>query len=113
MSQATTWLDQSTDHFDVFSDCNINGLDKIDAKDPSTDFFSVLGNRATHVFNARLGNNGKGNGGEAVDIDFFGGITGVTCISTPDEDTGGTLNVGFPIFPTMFAPEIDPGNSAD
>ena len=108
-------------HLDsIFSGCNIAGLEQINNVQPDGDytFGWPLGDQASHVFMARHGNKGKGNGGEAYDLHFWGalgGVFGVDCISTADEDTGGALYSGDPadpsIFPnSMFAPEIDPGN---
>jgi hypothetical protein len=104
---------------DVLQGCNTAGLEQIDAARPegNHDFGWPLGDHATHVFLARLGNNGKGNGGEAYDLHFWGalgGVFGVDCISTLGEDTGGTLFSGDPADPVVipgsqFAPEIDPG----
>jgi hypothetical protein len=69
-----------------------------------------------HVFFARLGNNGKGNGGEAVDATFEGGVvTKVTCVGTADEDTGGALTLpelGLVIENSEALPEIDNGPGA-
>jgi len=106
------------DHLDDFyQGCNIAGLERIDATDPSDDtYLNPLGDRANHVFLARLGNNGGGNGGEALDIHFWGplGVFGLDCVSTADEDTNGGLYSGNPdddppFFPeSMFSPEADP-----
>ena len=107
-------------HLDsVFSGCNTAGLEQIDNARPEGDhaFGWPLGDQATHVFTSRLGNRGKGNGGEAYDLHFWGalgGVFGVDCISTDSEDTGGGLYSGdpadAPYFPnSQFAPEIDPG----
>jgi len=103
----------------IFSGCNIAGLEQINAVKPDGDytFGWPLGDQASHVFLARLGNKGKGNGGEAYDLHFWGelgGVFGVDCITTTDEDTGGALYSGDPADPTyfpnsQFAPEIDPG----
>jgi hypothetical protein len=113
---STVW---AADLSSIFSGCNINGLAQIDAARPEGDhtFGWPLGDQATHVLLARLGNNGKGNGGEAYDLHFWGalgGVFGVDCISTADEDTGGALISGDPadpfVFPnSQFAPETDPG----
>ena len=93
----------------VYQNCNINGLNQIAAHDPA---------KADSVFFSRLGNNGGGNGGESYDIWYWYGINAIVCTSTADENTGGTLYSGDPnnpyvIFPTQFAPEIDPGHSGD
>ena len=102
---------------DFYEGCNIAGLERIDATDPSDDtYLNPLGDRANHVFLARLGNNGGGNGGESYDIHFWGplGVFGLDCISTADEDTNGGLYSGNPddnptrFDQSMFAPEIDP-----
>ena len=92
-----------------FVDCNINGLDTIT---------EIKGEASSdHVFWARLGNNGKGNGGEAVDATFdvtSGLVTLVTCVKTEDEDTGGDLTLapwGIVIEDSDAVPEVDPGKS--
>jgi hypothetical protein len=112
---SAVWADLDS----IFTGCNIAGLEKINARKPDGDytFGWPLGDLASHVFLARVGNKGRGNGGEAYDLHFWGalgGVFGVDCTSTADEDTGGTLYSGDPedpaIFPgSMFAPEIDPG----
>jgi hypothetical protein len=73
--------------------CNLNGL--LHIKD---------GTRAD-VFDRRLSDNGKGNGGESLDVVVLldmpatdGGPNmydiALTCIKTADEDTGGTISLG-------------------
>jgi hypothetical protein len=88
-----------------FVDCNMNGIDNIKTQD-----------KRDHVFYARLGNKGKGNGGESIDVSFdvgLGLVTKVTCVSTASEDTNGTLTVdGILVLPdSEFLPEIDPGKN--
>lgn len=92
-----------------FVDCNINGLDKItDIQDEAL---------SDYVFWARLGNNGSGDGGEAVDATFDltqGLVTLVTCVKTEDEDTGGDLTLapyGIVIEDSDALTEVDPGES--
>ena len=86
-----------------YVDCNMNGLDKMSAA------------QADHVFYARLGDKGQGNGGEAVDATFDADIdlvTKVTCVSTANEDTGGALTIdpyGIVFDPSEALPEADPG----
>lgn len=113
---STAWAD---DIDSVFTGCNTAGLAKINAVKPDGDYAYgwPLGDLASHVFYSRLGNKGKGNGGEAYDLHFWGelgGVFGVDCISTADEDTGGGLYSGdpadAPYYPnSVFAPEVDPG----
>ena len=87
-----------------FTDCNMNGLDHV--KDEQ---------QSDHVFFARLGNAGQGNGGEAVDatFEYFEGVVSeVTCVGTVDEDTGGALLInpfGTVFDPSDALPEVDPG----
>jgi hypothetical protein len=93
--------------------CNVKGLSKMKSAE-----------QVGHVFNARLGNKGKGNGGESVDatvwtdsptgdpVDPF--VIGLNCVSTADEDTGGTVNVGLSdgtiLIPDVGSTgEVDPG----
>lgn len=86
----------------IYHDCNLNGLNAIDAKDEE---------KASNVFYSRLGNNGRGNGGEALYVYISGGdISNITCIGTVDEDFGGTL--GTPSSESqnsVYLPEADPG----
>jgi hypothetical protein len=87
----------------LYHDCNLNGLNNIEAHDAA---------RAEQVFYNRLANKGKGNGGEALYVFISGGvISNITCIDTPNEDYGGTL--GTPTSessPSVYLPEADPGN---
>ena len=73
--------------------CNLSGLTHI--KD---------GTRQA-VFNRRFSDNGKGNGGESLDVVVLldmpvtdGGPDlydiALTCVKTADEDTGGTISLG-------------------
>lgn len=69
----------------------------------------------TKVVFARLGNNGRGNGGETVEVlvDIATGNTIVTCVKgTADENTGGKLTIRLPggalIDQGPFFPEVDP-----
>jgi len=96
----------------TFSGCNTAGLDRINAAQPDGDYIFgwPLGDLASLVFLSRLGNSGSGDGGEAYDLHFAGGVTGIDCISTADESTGGSLIIGTTVIhPTQFAPEVDPG----
>jgi hypothetical protein len=80
----------------VFTDCNMNGLDKMRSQA-----------QKDHVFYARQGNKGKGNGGESINVTLNGFTpTAITCISTADENTGGELDP-----PLLLVPEIDPGKN--
>lgn len=89
-----------------FVDCNINGLENMTSEALSD-----------HVFFARLGNNGNGNGGEAINATFdatTGLVTLVTCVETEDEDTGGDLTVepwGVVFEDSDALIEVDPGES--
>jgi len=87
----------------VYNDCNLNGLDNIAAHDEE---------KADSVFYNRLANNGGGNGGEALYVFISGGvISNITCISTVDEDFGGTLATPTSeSSPSVYLPEADPGN---
>ena len=105
-----------------FEVCNVNG-----AITPKGTFGYIRQDpTGAHVFNARLGDNGGGNGGESVDAVAFldlpdgsgGFVTELTCIATADEDTGGDLALGLsdgtisdPTFGDI--PEVDPAGSAD
>ncbi|MFT7651884.1 MAG: hypothetical protein ACI9UU_000991 [Candidatus Azotimanducaceae bacterium] len=84
-----------------YYDCNMNGLDKMSES------------QADHVFFSRLGNNGKGNGGESIDVTFDAGVViDVTCVGTTDEDTSGALTIpslGMTFDPSAALSEIDPG----
>jgi len=88
----------------LYHDCNLNGLNNIEA---NTD-----ADRAEQVFYNRLANNGNGNGGEALYVYISGGvISNITCIDTPDEDFGGTLATpSGESSPSVYLPEADPGN---
>ena len=95
-----------------FVDCNTSGLDNMKSEE-----------QRNHVFFSRLGNRGKGNGGEAVDAtvdvtqpnpDGTPLLTKVTCVGTADEDTGGTVTVdpvGIVLPNDPNVPEVDPGKS--
>jgi hypothetical protein len=102
----------ASDIASTFSGCNVAGLEQINAARPDGDYLFgwPLSDLASLVFSARLGNRGGGNGGEAYDLYFDGGVNGVECISTADENTGGSLIIGTTVIhPSQFAPEVDPG----
>jgi hypothetical protein len=88
-----------------YIDCNMAGAGKFKSEE-----------QGAHVFWARLGNNGKGNGGEAVDVTLVSGVTTtITCVGTADEDTGGALTLpelGIVIENSEALPEIDNGPGA-
>jgi hypothetical protein len=87
-----------------YVDCNLKGLDKVD------------GLQAIKLFRNRQGNNGKGNGGESIDVlvDLDSGDTTVSCVKTADEDTAGivSIQVGGTIIPLgpIQSGEIDPND---
>lgn len=71
--------------------------------------------QATKVVFARLGNNGRGNGGETIEalVDISTGDIILTCVKgTADENTGGRLTLRLPggalLDRGAFFPETDP-----
>ena len=70
----------------IFVGCNLKGLEKMTSE------------QQTKVFFNRLANNGRGNGGESINVlvDLASGNTIVTCVKTATEDTRGNLSVQIP-----------------
>jgi hypothetical protein len=85
-----------------FIDCNMAGAGNFGSQE-----------RGQHVFWARLSNNGKGDGGESIDVTMEGGeVATVTCVDTADEDTGGVLTLQSGVVIEGVLPEGDNGPGA-